>query len=182
MGASVNRVTLLGRLGKDPEVRYTTSGMAVANFSLATDETFKDREGNKQKKTEWHRLVAWDKTAQVVEQYLHKGDLIHIEGKLQTRELEKDGQKRSTTEIVVTNLQMIQTQGNGESNAGPSNSNSRPAANTGRPAAPPQGRPAQRPPQQQQQQGRPAQQARPPQGRPAPAPQQIGPDEEDIPF
>ena len=105
----VNKVILVGRLGKDPEIR-DANGQSVANLSLATDETYKDRSGERQKKTEWHRLVAWGKTAEVVQKFLHKGDLIYVEGKIQTREFEdRSGTKKSTTEILVANIKFIQT-------------------------------------------------------------------------
>jgi single-strand DNA-binding protein len=83
---SVNKVILVGRLGKDPETRYTSSGQAVCNFSLATDETYKDRAGERQKRTEWHRIVVWAKQAEIAQQYLHKGSLIYLEGRIQTRQ------------------------------------------------------------------------------------------------
>jgi single-strand DNA-binding protein len=105
---SVNKVILVGRLGRDPETKYTPSGQAVSNFSLATDETYKDKNGERQKKTEWHRLVVWAKQAEIAQQYLKKGSLIFVEGRLQTREWQdKENQKRSTTEIVVTNFRML---------------------------------------------------------------------------
>lgn len=145
MGASVNKVVLLGRLGKDPEVRYTGSGAAVANFSLATDETYKDRSGEKQQKTEWHNIVAWGKTVEAfIQPYLHKGDLVYIEGKLQTRSWEKDGVKKYTTEIVVLDIKGVQTGNGGSASAAPaarSNQNSRPA-NRPAPQQPRAARPA----------------------------------------
>jgi single-strand DNA-binding protein len=105
---SVNKVILVGRLGKDPETRYTSSGQAVCNFSLATDETFKDRAGEKQKRTEWHKIVVWAKQAEIAQQYLHKGSLIYLEGRIQTRQWDdKEGQKRTTVEIVATNFRML---------------------------------------------------------------------------
>lgn len=111
----MNRVTLFGRLGRDPETRFTGGGhWAVANFSIATDETYKDRNGEKQKKTEWHKIVAWGKTAEIVQQYLKKGNAVLIEGKLQTREWQdKEGVKRYTTEIVVTPFGLTLVGGNG---------------------------------------------------------------------
>jgi len=117
MSASVNKVILIGRLGKDPEVRYTGGGAAVANFSLATDESYKDKSGEKQKKTEWHNLVVWGKSVEgFVQPYLHKGDLVYIEGKLQTREwTDKEGQKRYTTEINVTNINSLESRGSSDS-------------------------------------------------------------------
>jgi single-strand DNA-binding protein len=105
---SVNKVILVGRLGKDPETRYTSSGQAVCNFSMATDETYKDRAGERQKRTEWHRIVVWAKQAEIAQQYLHKGSLIYLEGRIQTRQWDdREGQKRTTTEIVATNFRML---------------------------------------------------------------------------
>ena len=105
---SVNKVILVGRLGRDPETRYTGSGQAVANFTLATDSTYKDRAGERQKRTEWHRIVAWGKLAEICQQYLKKGSQVYIEGRLQTREWEdKSGQKRTTTEIVASDMRML---------------------------------------------------------------------------
>jgi single-strand DNA-binding protein len=107
--AGVNKVILIGRLGKDPEVRYTPSGTSVANFSMATSEEWKDREtGEKQERTEWHRIVAWRRLGEICGEYLHKGSQIYIEGRLQTRSWEdRDGNKRYTTEIVAQNMQML---------------------------------------------------------------------------
>lgn len=106
--ASVNKVILLGRLGKDPELKYTQGGTPVANFSLATDETWKDQSGEKQQRTEWHNIVAWKKLAEICGQYAKKGQQIYIEGKIQTRKWEdKDGNTRYTTEVVVSNLVLI---------------------------------------------------------------------------
>lgn len=106
---SVNKAILVGRLGRDPETRYTSGGQAVANFTLATDETFKDRSGERQKRTEWHRVVLWGKLAEIAQQYLKKGMLVYIEGRIQTRQWEdkRDGQKRQTTEIVGTVMRML---------------------------------------------------------------------------
>src|SRR5262249_28721740 len=83
---SVNKVILVGRLGRDPETRYTGGGQAVANFSVATDETYKDRNGERQKRTEWHKIVVWGKQAEIAQQYLKKGSLVFIEGRIQSRE------------------------------------------------------------------------------------------------
>ncbi len=107
--AGVNKVILVGRLGRDPEVRYTPSGVAVANFSMATSEEWKDRDtGEKKERTEWHRIVAWRRLGEICGEYLHKGSQIFIEGKLQTRDWEdRDGNKRYTTEIVAQNMQML---------------------------------------------------------------------------
>lgn len=113
----VNKVILVGRLGKDPETRYTSSGQAVCNFTMATDETYKDRAGERQKRTEWHRIVVWAKQAEIAQQYLRKGSLIYLEGRIQTRQWDdKEGQKRSTTEIVASNFRMLG--GRGEGGAG----------------------------------------------------------------
>ena len=105
---SDNKAILVGRLGKDPETRYTSGGQAVCNFTLATDETYKDRAGERQKRTEWHRIVVWAKQAETAQKYLHKGSLVYVEGRIQTRQWDdKEGQKRSTTEIVATNFRML---------------------------------------------------------------------------
>jgi single-strand DNA-binding protein len=105
---SVNKVILVGRLGRDPETRYTGGGQAVANFSIATDETYKDKNGERQKRTEWHKIVVWGKQAEIAQQYLKKGSLIFIEGRIQSREWQdKEGQKRTSFEIVATNFRML---------------------------------------------------------------------------
>src|ERR1700733_9727085 len=105
---SVNKVILVGRLGRDPETRYTGSGQAVANFSIATDETYKDKNGERQKRTEWHKIVVWGKQAEIAQQYLKKGSLIFIEGRIQSREWQdKEGQKRTSFEIVASNFRML---------------------------------------------------------------------------
>lgn len=103
----INKVILVGRLGRDPELRYTPSGTAVANFSMATDERWSSN-GETQSRTEWHNIVVWSKLAEICNQYLTKGRLIFIEGRLQTRDWEdKDGNKRRTTEIVATDMKML---------------------------------------------------------------------------
>jgi single-strand DNA-binding protein len=106
---SVNKVILVGRLGRDPETRYTGAGQAVCNFSLATDETFKDRNGERQKRTEWHKIVVWGKQAEIAQQYLKKGSLIFVEGRIQSRQWDdkKDGTKRTSFEIVASNFRML---------------------------------------------------------------------------
>ena len=112
MAASVNKVIIVGRLGKDPEVRFTSSGKAVANFSIATDESYKDSAGEKVTKTEWHNIVVWGNSVEnFVQKYIHKGDLVYIEGKLQTRAWEdkKNGGTRYTTEINVTDIKGLVT-------------------------------------------------------------------------
>ena len=118
--SSVNKAILVGRLGKDPEVKYTNSGQPVAKFSLATDESYKDREGVKQNKTEWHNITVFGKLAEnVVAKYLHKGDLIYVEGKIQTRKWEdiRTSTTKYMTEINVFSIQMLQTKPTGESTA-----------------------------------------------------------------
>src|SRR5271167_4544741 len=115
---SVNKAILVGRLGRDPDVRYTSSGQPVANFSLATDETFKDRAGERQKRTEWHKIVVWGKQAEIAQKYLRKGSLIYIEGRIQSREWQdKEGQKRTSFEIVATNFRMLGGRGDGGAGA-----------------------------------------------------------------
>ena len=105
---SVNKVILVGRLGRDPETRFTGGGQAVANFSVATDETYKDKNGERQKRTEWHKIVVWGKQAEIAQQYLKKGSLIFIEGRIQSREWQdKEGQKRTSFEIVASNFRML---------------------------------------------------------------------------
>ncbi len=111
---SVNKVILVGRLGRDPETRYTGGGQAVANFSIATDETYKDRNGERQKRTEWHKIVVWGKQAEIAQQYLKKGSLLFVEGRIQSREWQdKEGQKRTSFEIVATNFRMLGGRGDG---------------------------------------------------------------------
>ncbi|MCD6255398.1 MAG: single-stranded DNA-binding protein [Deltaproteobacteria bacterium] len=106
--ADVNKVILIGRLGADPEIRYTPSGTAVANFRIATNERWINKQGEKQERTEWHRIVAWGKLGEFCGQYLTKGKQVYIEGRLRTRSWEdKDGNKRSTTEIFAERLQFV---------------------------------------------------------------------------
>jgi single-strand DNA-binding protein len=106
--ASVNRVILVGNLGRDPELRYTAGGQPVASFSVATNERWNDREGKTQERTEWHRIVVWGKQGENCANYLQKGRTVYIEGRLQTREWEdKEGQKRQTTEVVAQSVQFL---------------------------------------------------------------------------
>ncbi len=115
---SVNKVILIGRLGADPEIRYTADGQPVANFRIATNEVWTDKNGNKQEKTEWHRIVAFGKLAETCGEYLTKGRQVYIEGRLQTRSYEdKDGVKRFVTEIVAHNMQMLGPRPDGGSGA-----------------------------------------------------------------
>ncbi len=108
--AGVNKVILVGRLGKDPEVRNLENGATVANFTIATSETYKDKTtGEKKEITEWHNIVLWRGLAEIAAKYLHKGDMIYIEGKLRTRSWEKDNVTRYTTEVVGDNMTMLST-------------------------------------------------------------------------
>ena len=108
MARGVNKVILIGNLGGDPEVRYTPGGAAVANATLATNESWNDREGQRQERTEWHRLVFWSKLAEIVGQYLKKGSKVCVEGRLQTRSWEDDsGQRHYVTEVVVSDLKLV---------------------------------------------------------------------------
>jgi single-strand DNA-binding protein len=106
--SGVNKVILVGHLGQDPEIRYMADGTAVANFNIATSESWKDKQtGEKRERTEWHRIVAWRGLGELCGKYLSKGRQVYIEGKLQTRSWEKDGVTRYTTEIVATDVQFI---------------------------------------------------------------------------
>lgn len=105
---SVNKVLLIGRLGNNPEIRYTNTGTAVANFNLATSENWNDKSGQRQERTEWHRVVVWGKLAELCEKYLSKGRQCFVEGRLQTRSWDdKDGNKKYTTEIVAATIQFL---------------------------------------------------------------------------
>ncbi|MFH1672650.1 MAG: single-stranded DNA-binding protein [Pseudomonadota bacterium] len=114
--ASINKVILIGNLGRDPEIRYTASGTAVANFSLATTDNWTNKDGAKEARTEWHRIVAWGRLGEICGEYLSKGKSVYIEGRIQTREWEdKEGNKRQTTEIVAYQMQMLGGKGYTES-------------------------------------------------------------------
>jgi len=115
MARSVNKVILVGNVGKDPEVRYTPSNQAVAQFSLATSESWKDQSGKQVEKTEWHNLVVWGKLAEICQEYVKKGHKIYVEGRLQTRSWDdkETGAKRYSTEIVVGDLLMLTSKGSG---------------------------------------------------------------------
>jgi single-strand DNA-binding protein len=192
MGRSVNKVQIIGTLGRDPEMKYLPSGSAVVTVSVATDESYNDKNsGQKVEKTEWHRLTAFGKLAEIIGQYLKKGSKAYFEGKLRTNEYEKDGIKRYSTEIVVNDMMMLDGRPDNGMNAGQNFANNQPMAQSpsaamgqpqggyaqpGQQPAPggfaPQAQPAQRPVQQPQQggfapQGQPAQ-------RPAQQPQQGG--------
>ena len=170
----VNKVILVGNLGNDPEVKYMPNGDAVANLSIATSESWKDQQGQIQERTEWHRLVAYRRTAEIIGEYLRQGSQIYIEGRLQTRKWQdQNGNARYTTEVVITEMQMLGGRNNNGSQQG---------------GAPQQQAPQQQAPQQQggfrPQQQAPRQQAPQQQG----GPQGGGPNEppidfdDDIPF
>lgn len=133
---SVNKVILLGRLGANPEIRYTPSGAPVANFNIATSESWNDKGGQKQERTEWHRIVVWNKLAELCNQYLAKGRQVYLEGRLQTRQWDdKDGNKRYTTEVVASTVQFLGATNQGASAGASMGANdyaaAAPAGNTG---------------------------------------------------
>ena len=128
--AGVNKVILVGNLGKDPEVKYLDSGVAVANFSLATSESYKNKEGERVNQTEWHNIVLWRGLAEVAEKWLKKGSSVYIEGKIKTRKWEdKDGNTRYNTEILADNMTMLGSKSTSES-VPPKNSEQQPAVDT----------------------------------------------------
>lgn len=116
MARGLNKVMLIGHLGNDPEMRVTPSGHSVANFTLATNESFKDQSGEMKERTEWHKIVVWGKLAEICKQYLKKGKQVYVEGKLQTRSWDdqKSGEKRYMTEIVCSDMQMLGSAGRGD--------------------------------------------------------------------
>ena len=138
---SVNKVILVGRLGKDPETRYMTNGEAVANVTLATSENWKDKSGEKQERTEWHNLVFYRRLAEIAGEYLKKGSQIYVEGRIQTRKYQdKSGQDRYMTEIIVNEMQMLGGKSGGSSfevmdNQSAAPARSAPAAKAAAPAA-----------------------------------------------
>lgn len=112
--SGINKVILVGRLGRDPDVRNLENGVMVANFSLATSESYRDRNtGERKDSTEWHNVVLWRGLAETAQKYLRKGDMVYIEGKLRTRSWEKDGVTRYSTEVVADNMVMLSTRGSG---------------------------------------------------------------------
>ena len=119
MSRSVNKVILVGRLGKDPELSYLPSGQSVAKFTLATNRSYKDKTGERKEETEWHNIVAWGKTGEICAQYLTKGGQAFIEGRIQTRTWEdREGKKRNTTEIIAENVVLLGSRGEGSSEGG----------------------------------------------------------------
>jgi single-strand DNA-binding protein len=118
---SVNKVILVGNLGRDPEVRYTQGGSPVANFTLATNDVWTDKSGARQERTEWHRIVVWGKTAEIVRDHLSKGKQVYVEGSLQTRQWDdRDGNKRSTTEVKASRVVLLgRAEGGVEGRGGP---------------------------------------------------------------
>ena len=137
----VNKVILVGNLGNDPEVRYMPNGNAVANVSLATSETWKDKSnGEQQEKTEWHRVVFFNRLAEIVEQYVKKGTKLYVEGRLQTRSWDQDGVKRYSTEVVANEMQMLDSRGGASQDFSGSQIAAEPAAQSSQQqaAAPPQ--------------------------------------------
>jgi single-strand DNA-binding protein len=131
--AGVNKVILIGNLGRDPEVRYTPSGTAVANFTLATTENWTNRDGERETRTEWHRIVAWGRLGEICGEYLSKGRQVYIEGRIQTNEWEdQEGNKRQTKEIVALTMQMLGSRGSGDS-VGDENAAPRPRKGGGGP-------------------------------------------------
>jgi single-strand DNA-binding protein len=117
MPRGINKVILIGNLGRDPEVRYMPNGQAVANVTLATSEAWKDKNtGEQQERTEWHRVVFYRRLAEIAGEYLKKGSRVYVEGKLQTRKWEKDGATHYTTEIIANEMQMLDTRGGGSNN------------------------------------------------------------------
>ena len=170
----VNKVILVGNLGQDPEIRYMQNGKAVANLSMATSETWKDQQGQQQEKTEWHRVIAFDKLAEIIGEYVKKGSKIYCEGKLQTRKwTDQQGVERYSTEIVISEMQMLDSKPQGQQQAqqggwgqqapqrqqqqAPVNQQSAPQQqyNYNQPPSAQQGAPAQQPQQQQPQQQQP---------------------------
>lgn len=139
MAGSVNRVILVGRLGKDPEIRSIPSGTSVAKFSLATDERFTDKNGEKQERTEWHNVVAWGKLAEICGQYLRKGKLVFIEGSIRTESWDdkETGVKKYRTEIIAKDMQMLEKKGDDEGGYGGGGGGGyRKPASSGAPAGP----------------------------------------------
>lgn len=166
MARGINKVILIGNLGQDPEVRFTPSGTAVANLSIATSDTWMDKQtGQRQERTEWHRIVLFNKTAEIAQQYLKKGSKVYIEGRLQTRKWQdQNGQDKYSTEVVCNDMQMLDSRGGGDYQGGGGYQNN---SSQG-------GYPAQDPNQFQGNNPAPQQAQRPPQQQAAPQPPQQG--------
>jgi single-strand DNA-binding protein len=146
MAGGVNKVILLGNLGADPEVRFTPGGQAVANFRVATNESWTDKQGQKQERTEWHRIVVWGKLAELCGEYLKKGRQAYVEGRLQTREWnDKEGKKNYTTEVVAQTVQFLGGRAEGGAGGGFSGGGAR-GGDAGGSGAPPPGPEDQGPP------------------------------------
>ena len=125
--ASVNKAILIGNLGKDPDLRYTPSGQAVASFSLATSERFKDKDGNWQERTDWHRVVFFGKLGEIAGEYLHKGSQVYVEGEIRyDKYTDKDGNERYSTQIICDEMQMLGAKPDGERRAAPTRQESAP--------------------------------------------------------
>jgi single-strand DNA-binding protein len=140
MARGVNKVILIGNLGKDPEVRYTPNGAAIANITLATSESWKDKQtGENVERTEWHRIVFYQRLAEIVGEYLRKGAKVYVEGRLQTRKWQdkNTGQDRYTTEIIADNMQMLDGKGNGAPLTAPPPYDKAPAINSTPAGGPP---------------------------------------------
>ena len=137
MAGSVNKVILIGRLGKDPEIRSIPSGKSVTKFTLATDDRFTDKSGEKQERTEWHNIEAWDRLAEICGQYLRKGSLVYIEGTIRTESWDdkETGVKKYRTKIVANTMQMLEKKGDDEGGGYSGGGNYRKPASTGAPAA-----------------------------------------------
>ena len=139
----VNKVILVGNVGNDPEVRYMPNGNAVANISIATSDTWKDKTtGDQQEKTEWHRVVFFNRLAEIVEQYVKKGSKLYIEGRLQTRSWEQDGVKKYATDIIANEMQMLDSRGGSSDSYAPKQAQSAPPAPPSRNETPTQQAPA----------------------------------------
>ncbi len=137
MAGSVNKVILIGRLGKDPEMRFTPGGKAVTNFTMATNEYWTDQSGERQERTEWHRIVTWGKLAEICAKLLGKGKQVYIEGRLQTRSWDdRDGNKRYTTEIVANAMQILSAMESGGDRAYTGDEGGDTPAGNGMPASP----------------------------------------------
>lgn len=129
--SSLNKAMIIGRLGQDPDVRYTQSNTAVANMSIATSERYKDKQGEWKENTEWHKVVAWGRLAEICQEYLKKGSQVYIEGPIQTRKWEdKEGQTRYTTEIKALTMTMLDSKGNGGGDVPSQSDNSQPVSSS----------------------------------------------------